>query len=254
MPPNYPSPIPSAVGRRSSLSFTLIELLVVMGIVSVLMVLLVPALSGLKTADSITSSAYTVKDALDQARAYALAKQTYTWVGFFEESSNFSMTAGTGRLVISTVASVSGTRVYSDTVTDPPPLTASSLVQVRELLKIDNAHLERIPDTAISRASIPADQYHVGHSDFGKRQQFDGSMITNNTTFSYPLTGMAQYTFQKIIQYNPQGDATKIVDTPTRTIELGLRPTHGSVIDGNNRNLIVIQLTGITGLTRLIRP
>jgi type II secretory pathway pseudopilin PulG len=230
------------------------ELIVVIGIISVLMVLLVPALTGLKTAAAVTSAAYTVKGALEQARAYALAKHTYTWVGFFEEKSDSPMSAGTGRLVISVVASTNGTCVYSDTLTDPPPFSGSLLAQISKLLKADNTQLERIADGAISRTGIPADQYHVGHPDFAKREQFDGSMITNKTTFSYPLTGTPQYTFSKIIQYNPQGDATKIVDTPTRTIEVGLRPTHNSISDSNIRNLVVIQLTGITGQTKLIRP
>lgn len=234
--------------------FTLVELLVVMGIIAVLMVLLVPGLTGLKTADAVTSSAYAIKGALEQARAYALAKHTYVWVGFFEEKSDSPPSAGAGRVIISVVASTNGTRVYSDTLNDPPPLTASQLSQISKLLKVENTHLERIADAALSRADIPANQYHVGHGDFAMREQFDGTMIANHTTFSYPLSGAPVYTFTKIVQFNPQGDAAKIVDTPTRTIEVGLRPAHGSVVDINSRNLVVIQLTGITGQSRLIRP
>jgi prepilin-type N-terminal cleavage/methylation domain-containing protein len=234
--------------------FTLIELMVVIGIIGALMVLLVPALSSLKGANDVTNNAYTIKDVLEQARTYALAKHTYVWVGFFEESSNSPATAGTGRVVVSVVASKNGTRVYSDTVSDPPPLSPASLIQISKPLKIENTHLERIPDTAVPRADVPVDQYHVGHADFAKRVQFDGSVIPNNTTFPYPLNGTSQYTFTKIIQFNPQGDATKIADTPTRTIEVGLRPTHGSALNDNSRNLVVIQLAGITGQSKLIRP
>jgi hypothetical protein len=55
----------------------------------------------------VTSAAYTIKGALDTARTYAKANNTYTWVGFFEEdiSSATPGTAGTGRLVMSIVAS-----------------------------------------------------------------------------------------------------------------------------------------------------
>jgi type II secretory pathway pseudopilin PulG len=228
--------------------------MVVIGIIAILMVLLVPALTSLKGAGDVTNTAYTVKGVFEQARTYALAKHTYVWIGFFEENSSSPTTAGTGRVVVSIVASKNGTRVYSDTVSDPPPLSPASLIQISKLLKIDNTHLERITDTAIPRTDVPEDQYHVGHADFAKRVQFDGSSIPNNTTFTYPLTGTPQYTFTKIIQFNPQGDATKIVDTPTRTIEIGFRPTHGSAVDNNSRNLVVLQLAGITGQSKLIRP
>jgi type II secretory pathway pseudopilin PulG len=226
----------------------------VIGIITVLMVFLVPALTSLKGAGDVTNTAHTVKGVLEQARTYALAKHTYVLVGFFEENSNSPTTAGTGRVVLSIVASKNGTRVYSDTVNDPPPLSPASLIQISKLLMIENTHLERIADAAIPRTDVPVDQYHVGHADFAKRVQFDGSSIPNNTTFSYPLTGTSQYTFIKIIQFNPQGDATKIVDTPTRTIEIGFRPTHGTAVDKSSRNLVVLQLAGITGQSKLIRP
>src|SRR3954469_15816409 len=45
-------------------AFTLIELMVVIGIISLLMVLVVPAVSSLKAAGDITNSAYTIKSLL----------------------------------------------------------------------------------------------------------------------------------------------------------------------------------------------
>ncbi len=91
--------------------FTLIELMVVIGIIVVLMVLLVPAFKGMKSAGDVTSAAYTVKGVLDQARTYAMTNNTYAWVGFFEEDINSTTpaVAGNGRLVLSVVASKDGT-------------------------------------------------------------------------------------------------------------------------------------------------
>src|SRR5467141_3793158 len=87
--------------------FTLLELLVVIAIIAILMVLVAPAFTNIKAGSDVTSAAYTIKGVLDQARTYAMANNTYTWVGFFEEKvdSTTPGTAGTGRIVMSIVAS-----------------------------------------------------------------------------------------------------------------------------------------------------
>src|SRR6266436_5445791 len=96
--------------------FTLLELLVVMGIIALLMALVAPAFTNIKSAGDVTSAAYTIKGVLDTARTYSKANNTYTWVGFFEEDasqeSTNPATAGPGRVVISIVASKDGTKIY----------------------------------------------------------------------------------------------------------------------------------------------
>ena len=67
------------------LGFTLLELFIVVGIIAILLVLLAPAFTTIKSAGDVTSAAYTIKGALDTARTYAKANNTYTWVGFYEE-------------------------------------------------------------------------------------------------------------------------------------------------------------------------
>src|SRR5437764_8079981 len=100
--------------RRLTSGVTLIELLVVIGIIVILTALLTPAFTKLKSADDVTSAAYTIKGVLEQARTYAMANNTYTWVGFFEEdvSNSTPAVAGNGRLVMSVVASKDGTNIY----------------------------------------------------------------------------------------------------------------------------------------------
>src|SRR6266480_8137311 len=87
------------VQRRRA--FTLLEMLVVMGIIAILMVLLAPAFTSIKSAGDVTGAADTVKGVLDQARTYAKANNTYTWVGFYEEDvstpSTNPPTPGIGR-------------------------------------------------------------------------------------------------------------------------------------------------------------
>src|SRR5256885_13884133 len=102
---------------RRSFGFTLIELLIVIVIIAVLLVLIAPAFTTIKGGTDVTSAAYTIKGMLETARTYAKANNTYTWVGFYEEdvsqSSTSPATAGTGRIVMSIVASKDGTTVYN---------------------------------------------------------------------------------------------------------------------------------------------
>ncbi len=119
--------------RRPDSAFSLIELMVVISIIIVLMALLAPAFRSIKGGNDVTAAAYTIKGALEQARAYAMANHTYTWVGFYEEAatnstSGTSHPAGVGRVVISMVASKDGTR-YRDAAIDAsnPPAFDNSV-------------------------------------------------------------------------------------------------------------------------------
>src|SRR6267143_310516 len=92
-------------GGACERAFTLVELTVVIGIMVLLAALMVPAFTSIKGAGDVTSAAYTVKGVLEQARTYAKANNTYTWVGFYEENASQSSTnpatAGNGRTVLS---------------------------------------------------------------------------------------------------------------------------------------------------------
>src|SRR2546430_2463496 len=65
---------------RERFAFTLVEIMVVIGIIAILMVLIAPAFTSIKTGTNVTSAANTIKGVLDQARTYAMANNTYTWV------------------------------------------------------------------------------------------------------------------------------------------------------------------------------
>src|SRR5207247_4986658 len=103
------SPLSTLNSQRCRAAFTLIDLMIVVGIIAVLLVLIAPAFTNIKSGTDVTSAAYTIQGVLDTALTYAKANNTYTWVGFYEEDvaqpSTSPATAGTGRLVMSTVSS-----------------------------------------------------------------------------------------------------------------------------------------------------
>ncbi len=257
----------SVVPAKAQGAFTLLELLIVISIIAILMVLLAPAFTSLKSADDVTSAAYTIKGVLDSARTYAKANNTYTWVGFFEEdvSSTTPGTQGIGRLVVSIVASKDGTMLYTPPLTSVVTLPSANLIQVGKLTKIENAHLKTFldpteatpPDTFDTRptpGSPPNDlTARIGNDaiDLGTAV----APASPSLLFPYPLGG-TQYSFAKIIQFSPRGEA--VIDNSNYTIapiaEVGLEPTHGTTVPVSiPANVVAVQITGLGGSVKIYR-
>ena len=244
--------LPKQRDPESLRGFTLIELLIVISIIAILMVLLAPAFTSLKSAGDVTGAAYTIKGVLETARTYAKANNTYTWVGFYEEdvSSTTPGTPGIGRLVISIVASKDGTNVASS-----GQILSAKLVQVGKLTKIDNVHLATFPDATATPPPISFDTRPP--VTFGGTRYSLAGMPDSTTPFLYPLSGTTQYPFMKVVQFGPSGEAriaNNSTYSPQTAAEIGLEPTHGAAIPSPTpANLVAIQFTGEGGNVRIYR-
>src|SRR5256714_3348708 len=107
-------PVAKERAHRSS-GFTLLELLIVIGIIGLLLVLIAPAFTTMKSGSDFTNAIYGVQGVLENARTYAKANNTYVFVGFAEvdssvDSSISPQVAGYGRVTVAVVASKDGTR------------------------------------------------------------------------------------------------------------------------------------------------
>ena len=270
--------------KRTQDAFSLIELMVVIAIIVLVSALIAPAFRSLKGAGDVTSAAYTVKSVLEQARTYAMANNTYTWVGFYEEDvsqpSTNPPTPGVGRLVISIVAAKDGVQGFDpNAVTSPTNrLDIARLVQVGKLIKIENVHLPlfAIPigtpgNTFDTRPAVQNDPV-VGYNDsrFGELNASppNTAPVSNNGSskfpFQYPIGNPvpnAQYTFTKTLQFDPRGEGRINSSYDVRpVIEIGLLPTHGNVAPtptpsaGNyNGNVVAVQLNGFAGNVKVYR-
>lgn len=242
-------------------AFTLIELLIVIGIIGLLLVLIAPAFTTIKGGTDVTSAAYTIKGALDTARTYAKANNTYTWVGFKEvdvsqNASTSPQLTGTGRVAVAIVASKDGTRGYDVTNPNlPNPWTnynnGTNLVAVCKLQYLDNVHLAGALTNAgnMARPNVASNNYIIGLAP------------ASVTPFDWPLGSAldtGQYSFKTVINFDPQGVARIQYSTNTDSIspytEIGLQQTHGTTVDANSPNVAAIQLGGVGGSVTVYRP
>lgn len=237
-----------------------------MGIIAILMVVVAPVFTNMKMGGDITTAAYTIAGALEQGRNYAIANNTYVWLGFYEEDATAlaptSATppySGKGRVVIATVFSTDGTKIYEDS--DPvAQLPATRIRQVGRLLKIEGVHITDIgappsptpsgvssdrldgrPDWPYTNAAgIGADHFSRISSD-----------SADTTRFAFAAQN---YTFSKTVRFNSLGEANiNSTYTLKNAAELGLKPTHGAAVDNTSRNLVAIQFGGVGGNFKIYR-
>lgn len=267
---NPPRPCAEPFRRRYPLTgaFSLIELLVVMCVLAVMMALVPLALSGKKKTTDLTKAAYDIAGALQVARTYATANNTYVWVGFFEEDiSKQSGVAGVGRLVISTVASRDGTSVYDRETammaTTSQALSGTSLIQIGKVLKIDNVHLLTAPPAITSPNAFDSRPGSLLGSTSVNR--IGGAHAVPLFNFQYPLTAAtAQYIFASpsaggvgtgIVQFNPRGEVITDslplpADAPCK--EIAIQMTHGTTPYAGP-DIAAVDMASMTGAITIYR-
>jgi len=277
--------------RKSQLSctnsvragFTLLELLIVVGIIALLMLLIVPAFTTIKSGTDVTSALYGIQGLLENARTYAKANHTYVFVGFAEVDASINPSvspqlAGNGRAAVAAVASKDGARHFQyltngqgndwqSNYADPskPEYRGGHLVALGKLERFENLHFlvdfgswlpSQHPGSNMARNQPTGAFYTLGNA---------GS--TSATPFTWPLGSPLdsgyQYRFNKVIMFDPQGIAritgSSNADEIARIMEIDFQPTRGTLVppvplNQDVGNQAVIQIAPMSGAVRLYRP
>lgn len=231
---------------RLSGGFTLVELLVVMGILVILMVALLPKLGSIGSSQSITQAYGAIPDMLRQARAYAMANNTYVYVGILEadgsKSNTGTQTKGTGRIYIGIASSKDGTNG-----TPAGTLDATNLTPLAKLQSFEGIGL-------VSQGKVgnvfPADE-----SVSSGIVDVDSSSAA--TGFSWSDVGskaIGTQKFDQVLQFAPDGSANIIGSTGVASyLRMEFVPFHGNKMDPNLKNVFGVQVDGITGAVRAFR-
>ncbi len=235
-----PGPTPEKRNPCRSAAFSLVELLAVIGIIGFMTTLLAPAIGTLAFAGKFSASATTLSEALDEARAYAVSKRTYVYVGIDEFQASASLdqgNPGTGRVALFAAASKEGTRIAqaSDFI--------SKAQLISGLVRLDNTHLENITDT-----------------NGGLQRPADDSVkmlgpINGGAGLNFPLSSAPRYVCKRVIEFSPQGmiRAFGAAELPG-FLEIGMKPSRGDIVSAKTANMAVVQLSGLTGKSALYRP
>ncbi len=255
----------AGIGYPRAAAFTLIELLVVIAIMALMTALAVPLFNTIAGSQGLDAATGELEHLLEQARSYAMGKNTYVYVGIEEIDAaqqgpgpSQTATAGVGRLVVGIVSSQDGSSGYDSNASGNPIWSnyndGADLSAVSRVQTFSNVHLADLSSSmngGMQRPSVTVG-YNLGNNS-----------CQSVTPVAWPpgrSLNSGQYNFTKVIQFDPQGSARVIVagngSALPQWIEIGLQPTHGNALPASltQGNQAALQINGVNGAVRIYRP
>ncbi len=208
--------------RGRPAGFSLTELLAVLAITAIMAAASIPVVGGLLGSGTVDQAAQDISNTLQQARAYAMANNTYVRVGFATLPASTSTPLPS--LVVLCLYSSDGTL----STTEESDMTSSAeWPAVGIPLKLSNFSFS---DSLGTTTDVTPDSTDIGH-------------------FTRSVGGLGPVSFNACIQFAPTGTAQVSVSSPARVIKVPVdRPAPLA-----GKNPFVIRLEGLTGATEILR-
>jgi hypothetical protein len=180
--------------------------------------LTLPAIFSLSNAESLNQSVSDLSLLLNQSRAYAMAHDTYVWVGFVSDATAQNVTVGIVAGQTGEITDISANSTYA-------PI----------------AKLQRF--NHVSLASVDLAGMAAGADD-----------ITTSQISSFQQTSQGNaLTFGDVIQFDPQGEASlNKTGGSSNWIQIGLQPLRGASKETANK--AAFQIATLTGQVITFRP
>jgi hypothetical protein len=159
------------------------------------------------------------------------------------------------------VSSKDGTQIYTSGTGPSTNIDPTRLSQINKLIKVNNLHLKTAPSTKDPVFPIGqggGDTFLLRPAVSGTAEQIgDTSPGPSLTPFQFPVSGTnpAIYTFTKVIQFSPRGEA-RMNNTSYNLeplIEIGLEAAHGNMVNTTGSNVVALQVTGLAGNVTIYR-
>ena len=212
---------------RTQDGFSLIEMICVLAVVSVMASLVMPAITGMVTGDRLSNSAYTLSDVIQQARAAAMARHTYVWVGF----SSYTSADGVPTVMVESLTGNSG--------------QSSDLANNNYVLSEKPVILRNVSITgAANYATLPGYDSSVTTTD----------VASQGYSFTASLAGRTNASFGDVIAFDPDGE-TNLAQSSTGALQLvqclgmGLQMAPSS----SKLHVAAIQVRGLSGDVTVLR-
>jgi type II secretory pathway pseudopilin PulG len=226
------------VHRWKISAFTLLELLVVVGLIAIFAIATIPAFNAIRGSSSLSSQSALIGDLLANARLYAISRNTYVYFAIGETS------AGSVKLqmFVVTLASLTGSRI-------DPSLASSYTVLKKNTRLFDNLKLDSVSDFGGN-----LDRPQGARVLDTAQDQSSVSFTFSNPARETGIQVSGALTANRVIEFDPRGVArySKGSASQPQLFKYYEIPIKQNV--GNEKNLSVIQMDGVSGMVTSYRP